>query len=159
MGEPLTKAELDRTTAAWREHCAASGYPVDTLAPAAKSFSAAEVKIHSAALIKAIMVGIAPVIHELEKQVGKLQSRIEELERSQKTYLGVWKAGREYSPQSEVTHDGARWYCCKSTSNKPGASADWTLMEKSEPTAHPRSDTSVTSAERVNGPHPNPRFR
>jgi hypothetical protein len=105
------------------------------------------------ALIKAIMAGIAPFIHELEKKIDALQARVAELERSQKTYLGVWKDGREYSPHSEVTHDGGRWFCHKRTSNKPGSSADWALMEKS---VNPRSD-ATTANSRVNGHHPNPR--
>jgi hypothetical protein len=142
MGEgPLTKEQLDAENREWRERCAALGYPVEVKSPTG-------VKVHNnTALIKAIMAGIAPHIIALEKQITALQTRVEELERSQKTYLGVWKGGREYTPQSEVTHDGARWIAHKRTSDKPGASADWSLMEKSEPTenrtgtppAHPRN--------------------
>jgi hypothetical protein len=94
------------------------------------------VQARDAAIIQAVMVALAPVIYELEQ-------RLVEVERSQKTYLGVWKADRQYSAMSEVTCDGARWYCCKSTSNRPGTSADWTMMEKSAAASSPRSDTAT----------------
>jgi hypothetical protein len=150
MGDgALTKAQLDELTVEWRRWRAEMGEPVDAPVSAKALPSEPTLSSRDRALAQGFAQGIAPVIHELEKQVGKLQSRIEELERSQKTYLGVWKADREYSAMSEVTHDGARWYCSKSTSNRPGASADWVLMEKSAAAATPR----------VNGQHPNPRFR
>ena len=109
----------------------------------------------NAALVKAIVTGIAPVIHELEKEIAVLSSRVAELERSRQTYLGVWKEGREYSSQSEVTHDGGRWFCHKRTSDKPGSSADWSLMEKSLPMPTPRSETA-TARPRVNGHYSTP---
>ena len=107
----------------------------------------------NAALIKAIMAGIAPVVHEhihheIEKAVAPLLARIEELER--KGYVGVWKTGKEYTPQSEVTHEGARWLAHKRTSDKPGASADWSLIEKAT-TSHARNGSA--------GPPANPRSR
>ncbi len=139
--DPLTKDELNRTVEefrAWRDEVTAP-----TPAP----------KMRDAALIKSIITGIAPTIADLEKQVTELRARIEELER--KGYVGIWKAGKEYSPQSEVTHDGARWISHKRTSDKPGTSADWLMMEKSEP----RNDTSETSSARANGHLSNPRMR
>jgi hypothetical protein len=144
---PLTKEELDAETAEWRER-EALGYP-QIEKPPRGGFSVQTKASNNTALIKSIMAGIAPFIHDLEKKIGALQTRIEELER--KGYCGVWKSGKEYSPQSEVTHDGARWISHKRTSDKPGASADWTLTEKSEPTA--RSDTT-TSPPRTNAPRP-----
>lgn len=117
-----------------------------------------------------IIKGVASVLHDeiepLKAQIAALSARVLELERGQKTYLGVWKEGREYTPQSEVTCDGARWICHKRTSDKPGTSADWSLMEKSAgagfaPPARERSDTTVTAHAR-NGPShssSNPRLR
>lgn len=102
----------------------------------------------NAALIKAIMAGIAPVLHEhisqeIAKATAPLQARIADLER--KGYVGVWKAGKEYSPQSEVTCDGARWLAHKRTSDKPGASADWSLIEKAT-TSHARNGSAGPTA-------------
>jgi hypothetical protein len=99
-------------------------------------------------LLQGVAETLAPYLNKIEA----LEQRLVELERNQKTYLGVWKSDRQYSSMSEVTFDGARWYCCKSTNNKPGESADWVLMEKSEPTAHPRNGSA-------HGPPANPRFR
>jgi hypothetical protein len=95
-------------------------------------------------LMKAVIDTFGPAIVALEKQVSELQARLAEVER--KGYVGVWKADREYSPQSEVTHDGARWFAHKRTSDKPGTSADWQLMEKSAPTPSPRNETAVATA-------------
>jgi hypothetical protein len=146
MGEVLTKEQLDVTTAEWRERCAAVEVQTEKRPP--RPFSGQ----HNTELITAIMKGIAPYIHDLEKQVAALQTRIEELER--KGYVGVWKDGKEYTPQSEVTHEGARWIAHKRTSDKPGASADWSLMEKSA--VNPRSDTGTVNA-RSNGHYARPR--
>ena len=49
--------------------------------------------------------------------------------------------------ESECTHDGARWIAHKRTSDKPGASGDWTMIEKSA-TPAPRSDTAAASHHR-----------
>ena len=97
---------------------------------------------------KGLLQGVAEILAPYLNRIEQFEQRLAELERSQKTYLGVWKSDREYSAMSEVTHDGARWYCCKSTSNKPGASADWVMMEKSSPVAHPRSDATATASAR-----------
>jgi len=144
MDGPLTKKELDESTAKWRAYRHEIGAPVD--APAA----AKSVNEHDARLIQGIMKGLASVLFEYEQQIEALTSRVTELERSQKTYLGVWKADREYSSHSEVTHDGARWFCHKRTSDKPGSSADWSLMEKSAPAVLQRSDTA-SARPRQNG--------
>ena len=106
----------------------------------------------NAELVKAIAKGFAPIIQEaIEAAVGPLKARIEELER--KGYVGIWKAGKEYSPQSECTHDGARWIAHKRTSDKPGQSGDWTMIEKSMP----RSDAASTVNPRSNGHYARPR--
>src|SRR5262245_14284427 len=136
MGEPLSKKDLDATMAAHRAYLdqiegVQNGHP-------------------NAALISGIMKGIAPTIHELQTQIDALQARVNELER--KGYVGVWKEGREYSSQSEVTHDGARWISHKRTNDKPGSSADWQMVEKSTP----RSETP-TANPRSNGHYANPR--
>jgi hypothetical protein len=112
------------------------GEPVEPV-PVAKSVSATAVNAHDGALVKAIALAVAPVIHKLETRVEQLEQRLAEVER--KGYVGIWKEGKEYSPQSECTHDGARWFCHKRTSDKPGTSADWSMMEKS---AAPRDATA-----------------
>jgi hypothetical protein len=152
MGDgALTKAQLDEMTIEWRRWRQEVGMPISDT-PVVKTMpSEPMLSSRDRALAQGFAQGIAPTIHALEQQVSELQARVAELERSQKTYLGVWKAGREYSAMSEVTLDGARWFCCKSTSNKPGTSADWTMMEKSTPTSTPRSDTTATSRTRENG--------
>jgi hypothetical protein len=141
---PITKRDLDELMTefrAWRDERA----PVDA--------GAARPKSGNAALVQSIVRGIAPVVWD---ELKRLEQRIAELERNQKTYLGVWKEGREYSSNSEVTFEGGRWYCAKRTSDKPGHSADWTLMEKSTAAASPRSDTG-TAAARQNGHYATPR--
>lgn len=107
-----------------------------------------------ATALKGIINGIAPTISALEQRVEQLEQRLAEVER--KGYVGVWKDGKEYSPQSECTHDGARWICHKRTADKPGTSADWSMMEKSAPTSSPRSDASTVNP-RVNGHYARPR--
>jgi hypothetical protein len=109
--------------------------------------------VPNAELIKAVTRGVAQTLWPYLDKIEQLEKRVEELERSQKTYLGVWKEGREYSPHSEVTSDGARWLCHKRTTDKPGSSADWVMMEKS---VLPRSDTATAHA-RSNGHYANPR--
>ena len=64
MGAP-TKAELDQVAAELREDCAVRGHPV---APVTKS-------VPNAALVEAIVTGIAPFIYDLEKQIATLSSR------------------------------------------------------------------------------------
>jgi hypothetical protein len=156
MGDgPLTKQMLDELTVEWRRWRAEVGAPVDAPTAAKSLPPSAALSSRDIGLVQ----GVAAVIHELEKQIVGLQSRIEELERTQKTYLGVWKDGKEYTPQSEVTYDGARWICHKRTRDRPGASADWTLMEKA--TANPRSNDLTTSHPRNGsaGGLANPRLR
>jgi hypothetical protein len=121
------------------------------LANATVASFAAPAKSNEALLIKALNE-VTHVIDKLEKQIAELQARISELER--KGYVGVWKDGKEYTAQSEVTHEGARWIAHKRTSDKPGASADWSLMEKSA--VNPRSDTGTVNA-RSNGRYSRPR--
>jgi hypothetical protein len=154
----LTKAQLDAANAEWVAWRKEIGVPVTTQPPPPPSEPG--ISARDRALALGFAAGLAPTIHALEEKVAELSARVAELERSQKTYLGIWKADREYTPQSEVTHDGARWICHKRTTDRPGTSADWSMIEKSQPTANPRSDTTATtSAERVNGQHSNPRFR
>jgi hypothetical protein len=147
---------LDAEVAAWREHCAAHGYPVDAPVPAAKGLTVPEVKVRDRVVIEAVMSAVAPHIHELEQKLAALSTRVLELER--KGYVGIWKEGKEYSPQSEVTHEGARWISHKRTTDRPGSSADWTMMEKSEP-ANPRSESAAAHARNGSFNPANPRFR
>src|SRR5262245_58122329 len=117
MGDgPLTQKQLSETTEKWRAYRAEIGMPVEAPAPAA----AQSVNEHDTKLVLGVVKGIAPVIFELEQKIAKLEQRISELER--KGYVGVWREGKEYSPQSEVTHDGARWLSHKRTTDKPGRS-------------------------------------
>ena len=132
MGEPLSKAELDRVTAAWRDDLAAR-YP-SAGEPAAKAVTVpAEVKAGDRVVIDAVIGAIAPVIHALEQKTVALQTRIEELEaqRDEMKYCGVWREGKEYSPGSFTTHDGAMFHANRKTSEKPGASGDWVMAAKS----------------------------
>ena len=154
MGDgALTKEQLDAEMAewiAWRKER-------DAPKPAAKSVPASAARPRNAVLIDSIIKAVAPHVVALEKQVSELQMRVAELER--KGYVGIWRDGKEYSPQSEVTHDGARWICHKRTSDKPGKSGDWTMIEKSEP-AQARSDATEAAIPRENGHLPaNPRLR
>ncbi len=147
----LSKDELDAETAEWRERCAALGYdavdhqgnqnPGDP--PHTKELPQSK-KADVRLIIKGVIEAVAPHIVALEKQVAALAARIEELER--KGYCGVWKSGKEYSPQSEVTCDGGRWISHKRTSDKPGLSADWSLMEKSFETSHARNGSALPPA-------------
>jgi hypothetical protein len=66
MGDgPLTKDELDQTVVEHRKWCAEHGAPK----PAAKALPALTRRD------KALLAGIAPVIHELEQQIAALQAR------------------------------------------------------------------------------------
>jgi hypothetical protein len=145
----LTKEMLDAETAAWREHRAALGYPVDACAPVAKGLTVPEVKVRDAAVIQAVMSAVAPVIYDLEKQIAALSARVAELEaRPALKYIGVFRDdGRKYSEGSAITHDGGIWIALKATTERPNHSADWQLAVKSggQPTANPRSDTAATS--------------
>jgi hypothetical protein len=128
-----------------KEIAAAKPASFNTLAPAK---SAVEPDVRTRNIIDGIVQMLAPYLLQIEK----LEQRVAELERGQKTYLGVWKADRQYSPMSEVTFDGARWFCNKLTSSKPGTTADWTMMEKSEPAhasgavAHARNGSTLAPA-------------
>jgi hypothetical protein len=115
--------------------------------------------------IKALMVGIAPALHELEKQIAKLQARIVELESGAMKYCGVHQPSIAYRRGSVVTYDGSAWSATRDVSvERPGSGDGWQLMVKhgkDAATASPRSD-ATTAAHARNGstlPPSNPRFR
>jgi hypothetical protein len=137
----LTKEELDAEAAAHRAWCAerAPVEPFNKAVPSEPMLSERDRALAAA----------------LERRVEQMEQRLAEVER--KGYVGVWKADREYSPQSEVTHDGARWFAHKRTSDRPGTSADWQLMEKSLLTSSPRSEATATASARQNGHYARPR--
>jgi hypothetical protein len=103
-------------------------------------------------MLKEITDAAVPRFEAIEQRLDALQERVNELER--KGYVGIWKSGKEYSPHSEVTHDGARWLSHKRTSAKPGDDADWLMVEKSFPTASPRSDETVARGRNGSGGPP-----
>ena len=66
---------------------------------------------------------------------GKLQEierRVSRLERSQIKYRDIWKAGKVYSLNDQVTHAGALWICRSQTptTDRPGVSPSWRLQTK-----------------------------
>jgi hypothetical protein len=134
--------------AAWRDEVATPASAVKAVTePVTKSAP------NNDALVRNITRGIAQTLAPYLDKIDALERRVAELERNQKTYLGVWREGREYSQNSEVTFDGARWFCTKRTIDKPGCSADWVMQEKS---ATPRSEMAPARA-RQNGHYANPR--
>jgi hypothetical protein len=146
MGDPLTKEQLDATTAEWRERCAAVEVKSAKASPGTLS--------HDTTIIKSVIEAVAPHIVALEKQIAELQARISALElRPEARYLGTWSE-KEYSGGSLVTHGGALWHCNKRTHDRPGSSADWTLAQKSA--VAPRSDGSTVNP-RTNGHYSRPR--
>lgn len=102
------------------------------------------------ALIVNIMKGLAPFIHDLEKQITALQKRVQELEqRPELKYLGTFRDdGRKYSAGSAVTCDGGIWIALKATTERPNHSADWQLAVKSgAATAHARNGSTLPPAQ------------
>jgi hypothetical protein len=140
------------------EERAARAPPAAAAVSAPNAITREQLGAYFRAQVKTIVDLAVPRFEAIERRLDALQERVNELER--KGYVGIWREGREYSPQSECTHDGARWFCHKRTSDKPGSSADWVLMEKSAPlsTPAPRSD-ETTSRPRQNGHYANPRPR
>jgi hypothetical protein len=118
-------------------------------------------------LMKGIIAGVVPALHDeiepLKAQISALQARVLELEaqRDEMRYCGVWREGKEYTPGSFTTHDGALWHANRKTAERPGNSGDWVLAAKSgQPVAHPRPDAATPNAR--NGSFhgtSNPRFR
>ena len=45
-------------------------------------------------------------------------------------YVGVFVTGKTYDPSDLVTDHGSLFYCNRTTTGRPGASADWKLMVK-----------------------------
>jgi hypothetical protein len=148
MGEPLTKDELDRANAewlAWRKSIDAPT-PATKALPSIAALTARE---------KALLAGIAPFIHELEKRIEVLEAQRDEMR-----YCGTWREGKDYTAGSFATHDGAMWHANRRTSEKPGASGDWTMAAKSgQPTASPRPDAATSNPRNGHDGLPNPRFR
>jgi hypothetical protein len=151
----LTKERLDAETAAWREDLAARGHPVDAPASVAKGLTIPEVKVRDAALIKAVVSAVAPVIHELQTRVAALEAR------PALKYLGTWKENKTYSAGTFITDAGAVWYCNGSTTSRPGENADWSLAVKSgdHSAASLRSDAAPAHARDGSFNSANPRFR
>jgi hypothetical protein len=67
-----------------------------------------------------------------KERIASLEAKVKELEaRTVPKYLGVWRAGVEYSEGSLLTYDGSLWYCNKAANSKPGTGDDaWTLCVK-----------------------------
>jgi hypothetical protein len=131
----------------------------DTPARATKSLpSDAALSSHDRGLLQGVAETLAPYLKKIEALERRLAAL--EAQRDEMKYCGVWREGKEYSPGSFATHDGAMFHANRRTSEKPGASGDWTMCAKSGwPTAHSRSDPAATAHARVNGQHPNPRMR
>ena len=160
MGDgPLSKKELDQTTAAWRKDLAERGYSVDaSKQPVAKGLPAVGLSARDKGLLQGVAESIAPYLERIEQ----LEQRVEELERRPELkYLGVFRDdGRKYSEGSAVTHSGGVWVALRATTEKPNHSADWQLAVKSgeHSTPTPRSDAATVNT-RVNGHYSQPRTR
>jgi hypothetical protein len=113
-----------------------------------------------------LVQGVAEVIHELEKQIERLEQRIVELEAGSMKYCGVHQASIAYRKGNVVTYDGSAWCATRDVSvEKPGHGDGWQLMVKhgkdAPGVASPRCDAS-TAAHARNGstlPPSNPRMR
>jgi hypothetical protein len=107
---------------------------------------------HEKSLVVNTVKGIAPVIHELEQQIHKLQARVAELEGSSLRYLGVYQPSAAYRRGDIVTLDGSGWHCTRAVSaERPGSTDAWQLMIKhGKDAANPRSNTATSHA-RENG--------
>jgi hypothetical protein len=118
----------------WREDCAARSHPV---APVTKSAP-------SAALVNAIMKGIAPFIHDLEKQIAALQARVWLTLNSAPEILRRVSALLSYQRGNVVTCHGSVFHASRAVSaERPGATDGWQLMVKhgkdASATATPRA--------------------
>ncbi len=159
---PLTKEQLDRETREWREDLASRGHDVDAPADCKGSLQTTKAvpTVHNAELIKAIARGFAPTIHALEKQIAKLEQRIEELESSGLKYCGTHQCSMDYRKGHATTYEGALWVATRDVSaERPGHGDGWQLAVKSgrdAATMNPRSD-ATSAAARVNGHYSQPR--
>lgn len=63
---------------------------------------------------------------ELEERVLALEARAN----GGMKFVGIWREGLGYEPGSVATHGGSMWHCDRTTTAKPGTSADWTLCVK-----------------------------
>lgn len=69
---------------------------------------------------------------QIEKAVKPLLARLSALENRPSTnYRGVFDPAETYERADLCTHDGAVWFACTSTNERPGKSASWKLMLKS----------------------------
>ena len=152
---PLTKAQLDELTVSWRRWREEMGAPVDAPKPAAKALPSA-----LSTREKALLAGIAPIIHDLETQTTELRARIAELESSTLKYCGVYQPSASYQRGCVVTCDGSAFHATRAVnSERPGTSDAWQLMVKhgkDAPTPTPRSETA-TAHPRENGHYSRPR--
>ena len=60
-----------------------------------------------------------------------MRRRIDQLEREQLKFCGVYQSGRTYKANSLVIRQGGLWCALTNTPSPPGASADWQLAVKS----------------------------
>ena len=104
------------------------------------------------------MAGVAPHIHELEKQIAALQARVDELETGTLKYCGVYQPSASYQRGSVVTFDGSASTRAV-TAERPGTTDGWQLMVKrgkdASSTPNPRSDAAIARS-RENGHYANP---
>jgi hypothetical protein len=80
----------------------------------------------------------APVLKEaitdatrpLLERLDALERRLTEIEsRPQLKYFGIWRA-HKYTEGAFVTDNGSVWHANRTTTERPGTSADWTLAVK-----------------------------
>jgi hypothetical protein len=112
---------------------------------------------------RGLLQGVAETLAPYLKKIEQLEQRVAELESGSLKYCGVYQPSASYQRGNVVTCDGSAFHATRNVSaERPGSSDGWQLMikhGKDAPAATPRSDTSETSAARVNGHHPNPRMR
>jgi hypothetical protein len=75
---------------------------------------------------------VAKLVKEyVQRENAKLSRRIDELERRQMKFVGVWRAGQSYEPGSLATHSGSLWHANRSTAgSRPGTDDSWVLAVK-----------------------------
>lgn len=84
-------------------------------------------------MLDAVKGYVARMMGPLAPRIEALEKRIAELERGQKgliSYRGVWREGDDYREHDVTTHSGCLWFCQTPTTERPGSSNDWRLMQK-----------------------------
>jgi hypothetical protein len=80
---------------------------------------------------EAFDAGFDAVKGYVDRSFAAFEKRVAAIEqRGAFRYAGTYEAERQYSPGEFVTHDGSMWHCERSTKQKPGTCADWTLAVK-----------------------------